>query len=457
MKYTVVIILILLQTTACQKKDLLKEKQATAIIVPTTPGDMQALLDNEGVFGPTTSLNFICADEFYFADTALSGMKQSIASAYRYQNFRFDKDEEVPDWNNAYTQAYYANNVLVGVKRLRGSIDDKILKPLEGDAYFKRSFAFFNVAQVFALPYDSVTASTYPGIPLRLTIDRDEILGRSTIEATYKTIIDDLWTAVDMLPPTIDQVHRNRSSRPAAYALLARVYLSMGAYEQALNAAEKSLEGRKDSLIDFNAAKINTGLLVSATNRETLYQSRMTSDDDVLYNAMVKKEVFVEPTLLAKYKSGDLRRNLFFTKTVSPACFKPGYFGKLYPFTGLGIAELYLIIAECLVRQGDVTTGLNYLNKLLESRWVTNQYIPYTASTPDAALNVILLERRKELIFRGLRYTDLRRLNKKPPLLALSRTVQGNTYELLPNDLKYALPIPEQVLRFNRLIKQNDY
>jgi len=457
MKYTVAIILVLLQTTACQKKELLKEKPGTAIIVPTTPGDMQALLDNEGVFASTTSLNFICADEFYFADTALVGMKQSIASAYRYQHFRFDNDEEVPDWNNAYTQAYYANNVLVGVNRLRGSIDDKILNPLAGDAYFKRSYAFFNVAQVFALPYDSATASIDPGIPLRLTIDRDEVLGRSSIAVTYKRIIDDLLTAVDLLPPTVDQVHRNRSNRPAAYALLARVYLSMGAYEQALSAAERSLEGREDSLIDFNAAKVNPALLVCAANRETLYQSKMTSDDDVLYDAMVKKEVFVEPTLFAKYNSGDLRRNLFFTRTVSPAGFKPGYFGKLYPFTGLGIAELYLIMAECLVRQGDVTTGLNYLNRLLESRWVANQYVPYTAATPDAALDVILQERRKELVFRGLRYTDVRRLNKKTPLLTLSRTVQGNIYELPPNDLKYALPIPEQVLRFNKLIKQNDY
>jgi tetratricopeptide (TPR) repeat protein len=454
MKYTVVIILTLLQTTACQKKDLLKEKQGTAIIVPITPGDMQALLDNEEVFAPTTSLNFICADEFYFADAALSGMEPSIASAYRYLNFRFDNDEEVPDWNNAYTQAYYTNNVLAGVKRLRGSIDDKILDPLEGDAYFKRSYAFFNVAQVFALSYDSATASKLPGIPLRLTIDRDEVLGRSSIEATYKTIIDDLWTAVDLLPPTIDQVHRNRSSRPAAYALLARVYLSMGAYEQALNAAEKSL-AEYDSLIDFNAAISNTGLLVSATNAETLYQSKMTSAGDVLFDAMVKKEVFVEPKLLAEYKNGDLRRSLFFSKS-SPAGFKPGYFGKIEPFTGLGTAELYLIMAECLVRQGDVNSGLFYLNKLLKSRWKTGQYVPYTAATPEVALNVILLERRKELVFRGLRYTDVRRLNKKQSL-PLSRTVQGHTYELPPNDFKYALPIPEQVLRFNKLVKQNDY
>jgi hypothetical protein len=211
-----------------------------------------------------------------------------------------------------------------------------------------------------------------------------------------------------------------------------------------------------DSLLDFNAVIVNTGLLVSATNAETLYQSKMTSEDDGLYDAMANKKAFVEPTLLAQYKVGDLRRTVFFSKA-SPAIFKPCYYGKSTPFTGLGMGELYLTMSECYARQGDVNNAMFYLNKLIKSRWKAGQYIPYTAATPDEALNVILQERRKELVFRGLRYTDVRRLNQTPLPHSLLRTVQGNTYELPPNDLKYALPIPEQVLRFNKLIKQNEY
>ncbi|MFL5747466.1 MAG: RagB/SusD family nutrient uptake outer membrane protein [Niastella sp.] len=452
MKYTVALLLIFLQ--ACNKNDLLKEKQGTAIIVPETPGDMQALLDNEDVFGPTTSLNFICGDEFYFADTALSDLKQSIVNAYLHKDFLFDKEEEVSDWNNGYTQAYYANNVLEGVARLRGSIDDKILDPLEGDAWFKRSFAFFNVAQVFAPPYDSLTAADDQGIPLRLTIRQNEVLARSSVAATYKEIIDDLGKAIQLLPPTIELVHRNRSSRPAAYALLARVYLSMGAYNDALDAANRSL-ALYDSLINFNTGIVSSSTPFSATNAETLYQSTV-SNTDALYEKIALREVFVDSTLLAEYKVGDLRRAVFFSRS-SPATFKPGYYGKLTPFTGLAMAELYLIISECYARQGDVNTAMFYLNKLLKSRWKTGQYIPYTAATPEIALTIILLERRKELIFRGLRYTDVRRLNKKQPLLTLSRTMQGYTYVLLPNSWRYALPIPEQVLRFNNRIEQNKY
>ncbi|OQP46244.1 hypothetical protein A4H97_31265 [Niastella yeongjuensis] len=454
MKYAIALLLVLLQTTACNKKDLLKEKQGTAIIVPTTPADLQALLDYEEVFAPTTSFNFIGGDEFYFVESALPGLKQSIVNAYLHKDFLFDEGEEVPDWNNAYAQAYYANNVLEGVKRLRGSIDEKTLNPLAGDAYFKRGFAFFNAAQIFALPY-SLNTLEEPGIPLRLTIDRDEDLKRSSVAATYQQIIDDLEAAIGLLPAIVDTAHPNRSSRPAACALLARVYLSMGVYDQALDAAKRSLV--YDSLINFNAALTNAALLVSATNKETLYQSRIASDGDGLYEAMIKRQVFVDSTLLREYKTGDLRRALFFTKNNPPSVFKSGYFGKLYPFTGLNTAEQFLIVAECYARQGEVDTALFYLNKLLKSRWKTEQYVPYTASTPQMALSIILLERRKELIFRGLRWTDIRRLNVNDTLLTLTRTVQGQTYELFPNSRRYALPIPGQVRRFNKHIDQNTY
>jgi tetratricopeptide (TPR) repeat protein len=451
MKYITGLIFLTLLIIACNKKALLKENPNNSIIVPTTPGDMQALLDHEDVFAPTTFLNFLSADEFYIVDSAVKKLKPSEQGAYQWQNFIFDKDEKVGDWNNAYEQVYYTNSVLEGVSRLRGSIDDRILNPLEGDALFKRSFAFFNVAQVFALPYDSATADTAKGIPLRLTIDPKEELPRSSIAKTYQQIIGDLLIAVDLLPPSIELIHRNRSSRPAAYALLARVYLSMGAYAQALDAAKKSLE-LYNTLIDFKT--VSGYLPFTATNAETLYQSKMPDVENGLFGALFNNSAFIDSNLVRQYKPGDLRPLVFFLRPVPPTTIKGSYYGLVPPFTGLGIAELYLIVAECSVQQKDINTGLLYLNNLLKSRWKTGQYIPYAAATTDEALNVILTERRKELVFRGVRWTDIRRLNKTRPLTLL-RTVQGYKFELPPNSLRYALPIPEQVIRLNNRIVQN--
>ena len=79
----------------------------------------------------------------------------------------------------------------------------------------------------------STTAKTDLGIPLRLTTDPKEYLFRSTVQQTYDKIISDIQMAIPLLPSTLDTLHLNRASQPAAYAMLARVYLSMSAYREA--------------------------------------------------------------------------------------------------------------------------------------------------------------------------------------------------------------------------------
>lgn len=48
---------------------------------------------------------------------------------------------------------------------------------------------------------------------------------------------------------------------------------------------------------------------------------------------------------------------------------------------------------------------------------------------------------------RGLRWMDLKRLNKDSANIILTRQVNGQTYTLQPNDLRYALPLPEDIIQ----------
>ena len=97
------------------------------------------------------------------------------------------------------------------------------------------------------------------------------------------------------------------------------------------------------------------------------------------------------------------------------------------------------------------------LNSLLVKRWANGTFTPYTAVDAADALNQILTERRKELLYRGLRWTDLRRLNKSPATaITLTRTVNGQIYTLPPNDPRYLYAIPDNVMTSNSSgMKQN--
>jgi hypothetical protein len=109
--------------------------------------------------------------------------------------------------------------------------------------------------------------------------------------------------------------------------------------------------------------------------------------------------------------------------------------------------EVYLIKAECAARLGHTDVAMNYLNKVLVTRYVTGTFIPFTADNPDDALEVILKERRKELILRGRRWFDLRRLNLDAKFAKVLVRVENNTrYTLPPNDSKYTFQIPIAVL-----------
>ncbi|MNT38972.1 hypothetical protein D3C71_1410060 [compost metagenome] len=64
-------------------------------------------------------------------------------------------------------------------------------------------------------------------------------------------------------------------------------------------------------------------------------------------------------------------------------------------------------------------------------------------STKEDALNKVLIERRKELVWRaGLRWDDIRRLNKEGANISLSRKLGNETYVLKAGSPQFAFPIP---------------
>src|SRR6185312_12811250 len=96
-----------------------------------------------------------------------------------------------------------------------------------------------------------------------------------------------------------------------------------------------------------------------------------------------------------------------------------------------------------------------YLNDLLKKRYNAASFTPITSTDSIKLLIVILNERRKELLFRGIRLTDLKRLNQDVRFAdTLTRELNGTVYTLLPNDSRYVALIPKIVIDLSG-IEQN--
>lgn len=394
------------------------------------------------------------SDDYYLTD-GYDQQVQEDQSIYTWQSSAI-RAGAVPQWQNPYLVAYHANLVMETVEKLKGSTDPSILNPLRGAALFFRAYAFWQVAQLYAKPYNAATAGQDPGIPLRLTSDINDVSSRGTVQQTYDQMVKDLQEAAGLLPATA--TISSRPSKGAVYAMLARVYLTMENYPAALSNATAALQ-INNKLIDFNTLDVNTESPFARFNAEVYFHS-LTNDITNPNSTMLIDPTYakVSTDIVTSYKTDDLRKVIFlknngdgtfhFTGNYEP-------FAYMTLFNGLAVDEVYLTRAECYARAGDAASAMSDLNTLLKSRWKTGKYVDMSAANADDALAKVLVERRKELIMRSTRWTDLRRLNKDPRFaVTLTRVVNGTTYTLPPNDLRYTLLIPNQVI-MNSNLAQN--
>ena len=438
------------------KKAFLDKLPSTALVVPSTLSDYQQLLDNTAVMSGTPVLGDVSADNFYLPYTFWQTIDTREQNAYIWAADIYQGQGLVDDWDVPYQQVFYANVVLEGLNTIAvTTVNQPQWQSEQGSALFLRAYAFWNVAQLFAPPFDSLTASTDLGIPLRLHSDVTAPSIRASVAATYQQIIGDLQVARTLLPATIPASTLNRPSQPAALALLARVCLSIRAYGLAGRYADSALQ-LYDSLMDYNTLSTQSRFPFSRLNPETIYQSNVLSYTQCLA-AIAYPSTIIDSTLYRSYSTQDLRRSLFYQLNTSGQPNLNGSYAQVvWPFTGLATDELYLIRAECAARAGATTAALADLNILLQHRYVSGTFTPITVPSSAQALDTILAERRKELAFRGLRWSDLRRLNQEGRHITLTRLLNGTTYQLLPNSPLYTLPIPPDVLSFNPNMKQNN-
>ena len=446
MRLTLSILVVCLFFSSCTKDKWFDAKQSLTQVVPTRITDFQGLLDNILMDWNSPYLMEMGTDDHYATDAAYLLLSVNEKNAYTWAHDL--PYTSVIDWNalndGTWVRMYYANLVLDGLKTTAGagSFD---YNNVQGQALFYRAKNFYDLLQEYAPIYDSVKSATDPGIPLRIESDINIPTKRATVKEGYDQMISDLTQAIPLLPVT--PLYKTRPSKPACYALMARLYLNVGDYADAGKYADSCLS-LYTSLLDFNT--LNLALATPLVN----YNS------DVIFNCSMNvgslSNTRIDSLLYKQYDSNDLRKAVFFK--VNPdntIAFRNSNYG-ITCFSGMSIEEMFIVRAEVKARQGQTAAALSDINTLLRARYKKGTYVDKTAASPDEALSIVLTERRKELLMHGQRWSDLRRLNKDPRFAkTLTRVIAGKTYTLEPGSFKYTLPLPDDVISQVPGLQQN--
>lgn len=431
------IILLLSSFHLISCKKYLEEKSDKSLSIPSTLNDLQAILDNYLIVNSALKLTNTMTDEYFVSFTDWQALSQENKDHYTWEsnatlnvlNF---------DWGKQYNIIFYANTVLDNLKKITEG-DQSKKDQITGTALFFRSHCLYQLAQLYCNQYDSSTAKSSMGLPLRLNSDFSEASIRATLNETYDQIISDLQQAIRLLP--VDAGFKTRPNKVASYALLARVYLQMGNYLGAKLMCDSSLS-LNNTLLDYKTLSQSAVNPFTVLNAEVIFY---TSTIDALNS---RSSARVDTIIYNSYATDDLRKVLYFEPgNATTQIFQGSYNGTRDDlFNGIANDEVYLIRAESNVRLGNLVDGVNDLNTLLEKRWKAG-YVRYSPANASEVLAKILAERKKELLNRGTRWADIRRLNKESSTaITLKRLLGTPVYILQPNDLRYTMLIPQIVI-----------
>jgi len=126
------------------------------------------------------------------------------------------------EWGGMWNGIYQANNVIANYQKVNST--EALKNAAAGQAYFLRAWSYYNLVRTFG------------PIPLVLgQLDVDARPARSSVADVYTSIVNDLQTAKNMLPPSLPNQpgiagQPGKATVNAAKALLADVYLTMAGW-----------------------------------------------------------------------------------------------------------------------------------------------------------------------------------------------------------------------------------
>lgn len=409
-----------------------------------------ALVMMNGIMRAMTSSSYYGRNMMLYADA--KGGDFTIRSQGRGNDYLYTFNHSASSGSGSayWYQIYYClaqvNTLLTAMENAEQSAD--VLEDFslfKGQALTLRALMHFDLVRMYGKPYTYSDAPSSYGVPIVTeALDALSQPTRATVAQVYTQILTDLSDAKTLLNTSAGKSANNGYiSYYANRAIEARVYLTMGTYDQALIAAEEAMAGPYTLYTNTNWVSSWS----SQFSTESIFEIGMFRNEADLGTASwgayllrrgektsITGMFMASDYYLARLDEGydgsdpatkDIRWGLMFEDEstygitgVTPrlgSCRK--YTGADINGDGKGnysavnikairLSEVYLIAAEAALLQPtpDRTKAATYLQEI---RKRSPNLTPATAGNID--LDMILDERSKELFMEGQRYFDMLR------------------------------------------------
>lgn len=352
------------------------------------------------------------------------------------------------------------------------------LQEYKGEVHFARALAYSELIKCFCKAYKPETAADELGVVLVSSYSNPGRLHRSSLEASYRFVLDDLQKAEDYLKPDDDELETETYynnvyfSYYTVLALRARVYLYMENWEGAAEMASKVIDSKKFILSDANT--IYSGnftyydyMWQYDQSTEVIWKVGFTATSyggklgQVFLNydfVSFRPDYVPGSAALALYEANDLRYNSFFGTATTG--FSHGLtWPLLIKYNGnqdfiqnynllhvsmpkvFRLSEQYLIRAEAYCRMNNFNAAAEDLTTLRKAR-----YSSYGSAmlSQDKWLDEISNERVRELFMEGFRLNDLKRwgrgFEREPQTQSIA---DGSSLNIKADNPLFVWPIPQ--------------
>lgn len=420
--------------------------------VPTTLADFESLLRNEYTIGQTPVSNALyLLNDYYVTVSNLNSPTLTRA------NYMWDESADRIMLNNSDEGTYYqlysaissCNLIIEYVPTATEATDAERAEVI---AYAKviRSLCYYVLVNYYADTYEAATAGEKLSVPLITSSVIDAPSEQVTIQEMYDFIIDGVEEAIDGGLPeeSMTVIHPNLG---AAYALLARVYLQMQDYTEALRYADLAL-GQNSALYDWNAYYDDH---IAAIENPDDYTGLPTPTDySYVENYYFRcgngspnyttNELDIPVWRAERFEKGDAKfMSRWKYRSENQDTYYDGVGNGYFNWGGLTTCEVYLIKAECLARGGDIPGAMDVLNTVRQTRIRPDVYAPLTAADLEEAISLIRRTKDNELIFSIVPFADARRFNAEGTYArTLTKEYDGRTYTLSPGSHLWTMPFP---------------